>query len=120
MPKQQGEKPKKPSEWVARPIDPSNVPLSKVAGAAPEDEGNGTVTLHFVYSSDLSGVVLHRASLGPIGRDKRWGKHVIEPLEESDFPRFGLEQPSHEIKLAAAEKPKAEPPQADDEEEEEK
>ena len=63
------------------------------AGATAGDEEESQICLHFVFCKPLAGVALSNATLGPITRDKRWGRHLGDVLEKKDLEAMGLHEP---------------------------
>ena len=90
-----GAPPKKRSEWSCHPFDPTLLPLQKLAGIKQGDSPENLVmTLHFVLSSDVSGIALHRATVGPSTRDSRYAQYMGDQWTAADLVRSGLIPPT--------------------------
>ena len=85
--------PKTPDDWIAHPFAMEDMPASCMAGATAGDEEESQICLHFVFCKPLAGVALSNATLGPITRDKRWGRHLGDVLEKKDLEAMGLHEP---------------------------
>ena len=87
------EVPGKEPTWEARPVDPSLLALQRIAGMKPEDaDGAAKLTLHFALCREHAAVGLKTATVGPVGRDPRYGKFMGPPMEEGDLVRLGLRE----------------------------
>ena len=80
--------------WEARPVEPSLLPLQRIAGMKAEDaNGSAKLTLHFVLCREHAAIGLKTATVGPIGRDTRYTKFIGPKLDENELIRMGLREP---------------------------
>ena len=90
-----GSVPRKDTDWACHPVEPSLIPLQKLAGIKQGDSSdNFVITLHFVLCPDLNGLALNNATVGATNRDSRYARFMDDPLTEADLVRHGLRAPT--------------------------